>query len=77
MKKLRIALLILFLIMLFLIAVKSRPIEHEEEIQYNWNNGYCEVDGGRLRYIKVGSKYHYECELCGREYIFDSVMSYN
>lgn len=73
MKKIRVFIIVLLLVFLFLICLKKdKTIQYEEP---NWNNGYCELDGGRLDYISVNSKYHYKCEICGKDYKFDRVMS--
>lgn len=42
----------------------------------NWNNGKCELDGGRLHYVGTSNKEIYECELCGKKYKFNKIMSY-
>lgn len=73
MKKIRIITIILFICFLFLFSKKT-DIRITKQ-HYNWNNGYCEIDGGRLNYKSVGSKYHYECEICHKDYTFDSVMT--
>ena len=76
MKKIVIRLIIILIFIFFLFitchqSVKSKaPLEND-----NWNHGYCELDGGRLNYVSVASKYHYKCEICGKEYRFDKVMS--
>ena len=74
MKKIRLIIIIIFLVFL-LVNVNSSHKEKETEL-YNWNNGYCELDGGRLNFVSVGSKYHYECEICHKEYIFDEIQIY-
>lgn len=74
MKKIRVAIIAIFLLILL---AACKDIKEDVEVEhYNWNNGYCELDGGRLVYDTVGSKYHYKCEKCGKEYIFDGVMSH-
>ena len=42
---------------------------------YDWNNGRCSYCGGTLVWDSTGSKEHYKCEICGKEYTFDKVMS--
>ncbi len=73
MKKIRVFIMLLFCGLLFLMSLqKNTNVKYEEP---NWNEGYCELDGGRLNYVSVGSKYHYKCEICGKEYLFDKIMS--
>lgn len=72
-KILRSLILILFVLLLFRISLTYKETLIKET--FNWNNGYCELDGGRLNYISVGSRYRYKCEICGKEYLFDKVMS--
>lgn len=43
--------------------------------QYEWNDGYCSDCGGELIWDSVGSKNHYICNKCGKEYSFDKVMN--
>lgn len=74
MKRLVTRLIVIFLFILFLFIICSRPMKSVSSENFNWNNGYCELDGGRLDYISVSSKYHYKCEICGKEYRFDKVM---
>ncbi len=74
MKKINIILLIIFILFLFFNCDYYPKSIKEEE--FNWNNGYCELDNGRLRYDSVGSKYHYKCEICGKDYTFNRAMSY-
>lgn len=75
MKKSLIRLFIIFIFILFLFVICSWPVNQTSIEKFNWNNGYCELDGGRLDYISVSSKYHYKCEICGKDYKFDRVMS--
>lgn len=42
----------------------------------DWNNGLCKYDNTKLEYSKTGSKEHYICPTCGKEYVFNSVKSY-
>ena len=44
--------------------------------EYEWNGGHCIEDGGKLKYVKTGSKNHYVCEICDKEYVFDKIMKY-
>lgn len=73
-KKINLLIIILFLLFLLTFCKSSDCVANEK--QSNWNNGYCELDGGRLIFDSVGSKYHYKCEICGKDYTFDKVMSY-
>lgn len=43
---------------------------------YKWNGGYCVEDNGRLEYVDVGSKYHYRCSICGKDYTFNEAGKY-
>lgn len=50
---------------------------YEENIkEYDWNNGRCIYDNTKLEYLKTGSKEHYVCPTCKREFRFDSIGSY-
>lgn len=40
---------------------------------YDWNGGHCSECGGVLMYESTGSKNHYICNSCGKEYTFDKV----
>ena len=42
---------------------------------YDWNNGKCLECNGELIYDRTGSKEHYICSECGKEYTFDKIMS--
>lgn len=68
----KIVLLVMIGSIIFASCVKSSPPKQKK---YNWNNGYCEICGGRLDYSGTGNKEHYICEICGKEYTFDGVMS--
>ena len=73
MKKISALIIVLFCGFLFLVCLKKdTTLQYEEP---NWNHGYCELDGGRLDYISVSSRYHYKCEICGKDYSFNRVMS--
>ena len=76
-KKISLVLVIIFIAFLFVFCKDtdkiSQPLQYEED---NWNNGYCIEDGGRLNYKSVGTMYHYECEICHKEYRFKQVMSH-
>ena len=74
MKKIRLTIIVLF--MGFLLVCCESTNEEIEPEHFNWNGGYCELDGGRLSYLKTGSKEHYKCEICGKEYVFDEVGKY-
>ncbi len=75
MNKLVFRLIIVFIFIFFLFIICFQPVNSKTPIEkFNWNRGYCELDGGRLNYVSVGSKYHYKCEICGKEYRFDKVM---
>ena len=73
MKKVRVFLILLFIAFLFLF---SKTEKQKEKIHYEWNGGYCIEDGGRLNYISTGSKTHYQCDICGKEYTFEGVQKY-
>ena len=47
----------------------AAPAVHNE-----WNNGICVECGGQLIYHGTGSKEHYVCEKCQKEYTFDELM---
>lgn len=74
MKKFQILVVILFILFLFTFC-KKEIVEPQEE-SYEWNGGYCSLDGGRLHYINTGSMNHYQCEICGKEYVFKGVNKY-
>lgn len=65
---------IILLVMLSLLLVGCEPNDNKSS-EYEWNNGICSVCGGELRYSRTGSKEHYICETCGKEYTFDRIMS--
>ena len=79
MKKARVIIIIIFILFLSIISI-SEYLKHNNvikpQVQYEWNNGHCSIDGGRLQYIGTGSKYHYKCEICGKEYTFEGVQKY-
>ena len=66
---------IILLVMLSLLLVGCEPNKNQTTDESEWNNGICSDCGGELRYTKTGSKEHYICEKCGKEYTFDRVMS--
>lgn len=73
MRKFRTIIVLMFVLFLL---VNCRKTEKETEPYYEWNGGRCVEDGGRLNYISVGSKYHYRCEICGKEYVFGGIQKY-
>lgn len=74
MKKIRV--LIVFLFLLFLLVNCKKLEQENEEIYHEWNGGKCVNDGGRLNYVSTGSKYHYRCEICDKEYVFEGAQKY-
>ena len=65
-----------WLILVIFVALALVSCKHSSNTQtYDWNNGYCSECGGELIYKATGSKEHYICENCGKEYTFDKVMS--
>lgn len=77
MKTIRVVIILLFGLAIFIGAYPFNNKPEYHSIDYSWNGGYCECDGGRLDFVSVGSKYHYKCNICGKEYIFDSVQVYS
>ena len=71
-KEMRPKLYLLLLVSLLLVSCGKHVAI--EEPKYEWNNGYCSECHGRLDYDKTGSKEHYICERCGKEYTFDKIM---
>ena len=63
--------ILIVLVALILISCGSKSTT----VSYDWNNGHCSECGGELKYSGTGSKEHYTCEECGKEYTFDKVMS--
>lgn len=64
--------LLAILIVMLLAACKPETNNYET---YDWNGGYCDECGGHLIYDRTGSKEHYICEKCGKEFTFDKVMN--
>ena len=79
-KNIEILLILILTTFLFIASVNWQnilfPSHSKSNNSYHWNNGHCEIDGGRLDYVGTGNKEHYRCEICGKEYTFDQVMSY-
>lgn len=71
----QISIIIIFILLLFISNLKFDKTISTQENDV-WNHGHCSLDGGRLNYIGSGSKEHYKCEICGKEYTFDRVMTY-
>lgn len=68
---------VLALLAISALLVGCRPNQNDVNAEYNdWNGGYCKDDGSRLEYIEAGSKYHYRCSTCGKEYTFSKLMRY-
>lgn len=65
-----------FIVFLILFCFYFHIPNIPKEKKYNWNHGYCEIDGGKLRYIGTNNKENYQCEKCGKIYKFNKVMSY-
>ncbi len=68
----RIILLVLAALLVFSSCGVTEPTETKT---YNWNNGRCEECNGELIWDSSGSKEHYICKRCGKEYTFDGVYS--
>lgn len=65
-------LLIIFIALVFSFFNDTATTETKD---YDWNNGQCSYCGGTLIWDSTGSKEHYICKICGKEYTFDKVMS--
>jgi hypothetical protein len=68
----KLKLILLVMLSLLLIGCKS---DESESSDHQWNNGICLECGGELKYSRTGNKEHYVCESCGKEYVFDKIMS--
>lgn len=67
-------LLILILCAGMLVTCGRSKLENPQPPQDDWNDGYCSDCGGELIWDSVGSRNHYVCNKCGKEYSFDKVM---
>jgi hypothetical protein len=46
-------------------------------LETDWNHGYCIDCNTKLEYSGCGNKYHYTCPSCKKVYTFDSAQNYN
>ena len=63
--------IIVMIIVITLLTACGRQVQEEH---FEWNNGKCSECGGELIWQGTGSKEHYKCKRCGKEYRFDKVM---
>jgi len=77
-KKFYIFLFIFIIIFMFGIKLleKREQFNVINDKSIEWNSGYCVDDGTRLIYESCGSKYHYSCPKCNKEFVFDEIQTY-